>query len=889
MRSAVQVTLIYLVFGTLWIVGSDALLASFTHSAAGLSRLQTVKGAVFVLATGAIFCYLAYRELKRRYEGDLEANRRQRVLQSLFEATFEHAAAGMAYNSLDGRFVRVNRAYCQLTGYSRDELLTMRYQDITHDGDLARDEEQQHRMIVGELSSFSLDKRFVRKDGTAVWTNLTSSMVPAAEGGDAHTLAVITDISDRKAAEQALRASESKFRAIYEGADDALLILEARTGAVVGMNPKAEQLSGYSADETGGLSMADLSAGDPATIRLETQKRIDQAASGEPQIFEWRARDRHGRELWMEINMRAARIGDADRILVLARDISERRQSEEKLRLTNQVLMSTREGVIITDTENRILSVNPAFTEITGYTEPEVIGKTPRIMQSGFHDRLFYQSMWQSIARTKHWQGEIWNRRKSGETYPEWLTISAVHNEHGVLTNYVGVFTDVSRIKHSEAEVQRLAHYDSLTNYPNRVLLVSRLEHALELGRRHGTRIALMFCGLDRFKYINDSLGYSAGDELLQAMSRRIRSSLQRGDTLARFSGDEFAVLIESDRRPGEIAQLAQDIVALGESSIGLSTGQRVFAGLSVGISMFPADGDDATALITNANAAMQQAKIESRHTYRFYTEGMTEAARRRLQMESRLRRAVEHQEFDLHFQPLLEVATRRIIGAEALIRWHDPEAGVIPPDEFIPLAEDTGLIVPLGRWVLESACRQAVAWRLAGLDGLSIAVNLSSRQFESCNLTQEVASVIAASGLDPCSLELEITETALMEHGERSLSMLNGLREIGVRVSIDDFGTGYSSLAYLKRFAINKFKIDGMFIKDLPGDHEDAEIVSTMIGMAHNLNLQVVAEGVETSSQLEFLKMRGCDEFQGHLASPAVPAAEFEALLQRPRAAAKA
>lgn len=1009
---AARVTLIYLAFGILWIVASDLYLNRLGYDIEQLSELQTVKGAVFVVVTGLVFYYLARGELTRQYRADFEAHRRERVLQGLFEATFEHAAVGMAHNSPDGRFLRVNRAYCELVGYTMEEVLTMSFQDITHPDDLESDLEQTQRLMNGEVSSLSMEKRFIRKDGSVVWAHLTASVVPGGPDESAHYLAVINNISDRKAAEQALRASESRyralveqsltgiyvfdreafryvnnrlaamfgytedelidrlspkeliapedqgtveaqirrrfegkvqsahyiarglrkdgtriwlefhgsrieldgrpaitgtalditerveaeqrlresearFRAIYDGVNDAILILDPQTGAILDVNSKAEEMGGYTVEAARELNVVDVSAGDRDEVRTAAWRRIEAALAGEPQIFEWQVVDRAGRPFWVEINMRAAHIGGVDRILVLARDITGRREFEEKLRLTSQVFTSTREGVVITDTDNRILSVNPAFSEITGYDESEVLGKTPKILASGFHDRAFYQAMWQSIAKTNHWQGEIWNRRKTGETYPEWLTISAVRDPRGVVTNYVGVFADVSRLKHSEAEVQRLAHYDPLTNFPNRVLFMSRLEHALELRLRRGIRLALVFCGLDRFKYINESMGYSAGDELLQAVSRRILGKLQSGDTLARFGGDEFAVLIESGREPEEIAQLAQSIVELGETPIELSNGHDVFPGISVGVSLSPEDGEDAATLVTNANAAMQQAKSEGRHTYRFYKQGLTEAARERLQMESRLRQAIENEELEIYFQPMMEVQSGRIIGAEVLCRWLDPEIGRVAPDRFIPLAEETGLIVPLGRWVLESACRLAAQWRSPGLDGLKIAVNLSSRQFETGNLKEEVALILDQAGLDPARLDLEITESVLMEHGDRSLATLGGLRETGVGVSIDDFGTGYSSLAYLKRFAITKFKIDGMFVKELPGDREDAEIVSTMIGMAHNLNLKVVAEGVETPEQLAFLKDHGCDEFQGYLVSPPLPIAEFEGLVQNERVTA--
>lgn len=1009
-KRAARVTLIYLAFGTFWIVASDLYLDWLSLDIERLTGLQTLKGAIFVLVTGLVFYYLARGELTRQYRADMEANRREAALTALFESTFDHAAVGMTHITGDGRYLRANRAFCDLVGYVPEELVGMRYQDLAHPDDVEQGKLRMQRLVAGEDGSFTVDTRMVRKDGSEVWVTLTASKVPELGAAADRLLNVVIDISDRKQAEDALRVSEgrfralveqsitgiyvfdrtafryvnrhlasmfgyaehelldrlgpldlvapedqgtvkaqierrldgrvqsahyiirgirkdgariwlelhgtrmeldgrpaiagmalditerveseellreseARFRAVYEGVNDAILIIDPRTGSIMDLNSRAREMSGYGLDEARRLTMSELGAGDSDSVQAAASQRIQAALRGEPQIFEWQARSRSGEAVWVEVNMRAAQIGGMERILVLARDITERRASEEKLRLTGQVFTSTREGVVITDAENRIVSVNPAFTEITGYEESQALGRTPSILASGFHDRSFFQAFWQSIVRTNHWQGEVWNRRKSGETYPQWLTVSAVKDERGTVINYVGVFTDLSRLKHSEAEVQRLAHYDPLTGFPNRVLFMSRLDHALELQRRHGTRLAVMFCGLDRFKHINESMGYPAGDELLQAVSRRIRSRLQSGDTLARFGGDEFLVLIESDPEPPAIAQLAQSIVELSATAVELSTGDTVFAGISAGITIAPGDGGDAATLVTNANAAMQQAKTEGRHTYRFYKQGLTEAARERMQMESRLRHAIEHQELEVYFQPMVDVASGGIVGAEVLCRWQDSELGRVTPDRFIPLAEDTGLIVPLGRWVLEAACRQAVQWQSAGLDGLKIAVNLSSRQFETGNLEQEIAAVLERNRLAPASLDLEITESVLMAHGDRSMDTLSRLREIGVGISIDDFGTGYSSLAYLKRFAITRFKIDGAFVKDLPDDQDDAGIVSTMIEMAHNLKLEVVAEGVETPQQLAFLRRHGCDEFQGYLVSPPVPAEDFEAFVRAQRA----
>ena len=563
-------------------------------------------------------------------------------------------------------------------------------------------------------------------------------------------------------------------------------------------------------------------------------------------------------------------------------DISQRRRGEESLRLAAKVFENTQEGVIITNAGGYILSVNKAFSAITGYQEEEVIGEKPAILSSGRHDKAFYQALWGTLLEEGYWQGEIWNRSKTGEVFPEWLAISTVHDNRGQVANYVGIFTDISQMKHSEAQLEYLAHHDPLTDLPNRVLFQSRLGHAIHVARRHEQRLGLLFLDMDGFKNINDSLGHPAGDELLQAIARRMTEHLRAVDTLARLGGDEFVILLENLHDSKEAAIVAQNVLSLLLKPFRLEGGQEVFIGASIGISLFPDDAEDATQLVRNADAALYQAKAQGRNTYRFYTEELTRSANERLRLESSLRRALENNEFVLHYQPQISLRDGRLIGAEALVRWQSPEVGLIPPAQFIPIAEETGLIRPLGEWVLRTACTQFCAWREAGLPDITLAVNLSSRQFEQHDLATCIGGILAQTRYPAHRLELEITESAIMEQGEQAIDTLHQLKRLGVALSIDDFGTGYSSLAYLKRFAVDKLKIDQSFIRDIPHDSNDKEIAATIIAMARNLKLHVLAEGVETEEQLAFLQLHGCDAFQGYLFSPPVPASEFLRFLDR-------
>ena len=557
-------------------------------------------------------------------------------------------------------------------------------------------------------------------------------------------------------------------------------------------------------------------------------------------------------------------------------------RSDTRLRQAATLFESSQEGVIITDLEAHILTVNRAFSEITGYVEEEVIGQKPSLLCSGRQDPSFYQEMWAALIESGHWRGEIWNRRKSGELYPQILGISTVYDSQGRPTHYVGVMTDISQLKQSEARLDHLVHYDPLTHLPNRRLLQTRLQHALDHAERQGHRVAALFIDLDRFKTVNDSLGHPAGDALLVALTRRLGERLRDDDTLGRLGGDEFLLLLEHLQRPEDAATVAQDLLRLLEQPFRLPSGHEIYIGASVGISLYPDDGDSVTDLVKHADVAMYQAKQEGSSTYRFYTREMTRTANERLSLEARLHRALAADELRLYYQPQFATQSRRLIGCEALVRWLSPEEGLVAPARFIPLAEETGLIVPLGDWVLRTACTQAKQWLDGGWPELRIAVNLSGRQLRVPDLVERVAATLAETGLPSEHLKLELTESMLMGEGEgeQTVALLHALKALGLRLSIDDFGTGYSSLAYLKRFPIDELKIDRSFVQDIPEDQNDMEIAAAIIAMARNLSLKVIAEGVETQEQLDFLKRQGCHACQGYLLGRPVPADEFARVL---------
>lgn len=836
---------------------------------------------VAFVAVGAIAAaaLLLWRQMLRTHQLELiaQASEKDKLLKLFYDMPF----IGMSITSpTSKRFLHVNDRLCEMMGYAREELLDLTWAQLTHPDDLASNMAQLERLLAGEIDDYHLDKRFIRKDGGIVDANLRVGCVRRNDGKVELIVATAQDITENKRTEITLRESKERYRHLFdnmlEGFAYCRMIFEhgsPQDFVYIEVNNAFEKLTGLK--DVAGKKVSEVIPG----IREADPQLFDiygrVALTGNPEKFEMYV---SALGIWFSLSVFCP---EKEYFVAVFDNITERRRAEKKLRQASMVFESTRDGVVVTDLDERILAVNRAFTEITGYTEKEALGETSRFLKSGRQERDFYQSMWAMLLKTGSWQGEVWNRRKNGEIYPEWLTISTVRDEREVATNYVAVFTDLSRIKHGEEELERLAHYDSLTDLPNRLLALAHLERALEHAQRHGLQVGVLYLDLDRFKAINDSLGHPTGDELILAVSQRLQGRLNEEDTLGRLGGDEFLIVLEPLDGPQEAAEVARDLLGVLAKPFELSNGQEVYIGASIGISVFPEDGATSTELLRDADTALYQAKDNGRNQYCFCTGRMNVEARTKLELEAALRRGLERDELLLHYQPKVDLATGRMTGAEALIRWQREGVGMVQPGQFIPLAEKTDLIVAIGNWVIDTACRQVRAWIDGGLRDVRVAVNVSARQFQSGGLDTIVAAALKKHDLSPDHLELEVTESMLMERPDEAVAMLGKLKSIGVKLSLDDFGTGYSSLAYLMRFPIDTLKIDQSFVRDIVFDPGAAMIAISIIALAHRMRLHVIAEGVETEEQLGFLRTQGCDSMQGYYFSRPVPAEAFADLMK--------
>jgi diguanylate cyclase (GGDEF)-like protein/PAS domain S-box-containing protein len=767
----------------------------------------------------------------------------------------------------DGPIDFVSDAIEDISGYSAAQFM----RSTTHSWSnlIAPEDRKKQRRVLSQAirdgQPYEVEYRILDAAGTERW--VAENGQPQTLDGDGNVPwvdGIISDISQRKHNEMRIEALLAEQSAILDNVMFGVMFVRNRS--IVSVNRRCEELFGY---EPGAMTGSSTSILFPNSFDFESAgaRQYPSLSKGDYFNEERNYRRRDGSQFWCMVSGYALDHNRANEgsIWVYA-DITARKEAEEKLRLSATVIEHIADGVVVLDAAGTIVAVNPAFTQITGYSEAEALGKDRTLTRSGRHDEDFYGAMWREQLQNGFWRGEIWNQRKNGELYLEWLTVSAVRDSRGETTHYVGVFSDITKAKESQEKLDHLAHHDPLTALPNRLLFHDRLQHALQRASRDGEQLALLFIDLDRFKNVNDTLGHHIGDELLKQVAKALQERLREGDTLARLGGDEFIVLLEDIDNQYGASLVAEKLVQMFEQPF-MVAGHELFVTCSVGISLFPDDATDLNMLIRNADVAMYQAKARGRNGYSFYAPSMTGEGVERLRLETFLRRSIEKDEIFLNYQPQVEIDTGRLIGAEALVRWNHPELGLIPPIRFIPLAEDTGFINQLGKWVLYEACRQMVRWQEAGLHVPKIAVNLSAKQFERGSIVNMVADILRETGLEPQRLQLEVTESVIMNTGD-AMVFINDLHSIGVGLAIDDFGTGYSSLAYLKQLPVQTLKIDRSFIKDISTDANDEAIAIAIIQLGKSMNLSVIAEGVETEEQAAFLLRHGCYQAQGYFYS---------------------
>jgi diguanylate cyclase (GGDEF)-like protein/PAS domain S-box-containing protein len=752
------------------------------------------------------------------------------------------------------------------------------WRSLVHPEDLGTALEEQSRHFRGETGQISCRYRVRRTDGEYVWVQTWGRIVERDRHGQPLRMTgITTDISERHAAEQALHDSEKLYRSLGEALPMGVFRID-RERRIVYANRYMARAQGLSdARELIGRDLLDF-VPMHARGQAEIQHRqvIDQGQS--LSMIEQHVLPATLHSCYLEIT-RIPVSNEAGEITGeqgVFRDVTDQVMTEQQLRLTSLVFESAHQGVVICDTNHTVLRVNRGFTRITGYEPDEVIGKPHSIMGKACHDESFPDDFKRSLEHHGHWEGETVTTCKGGRECDTFVTTEALRGADGKVCNYVTLYLDISERKASQERIRYLAQHDQLTGLPNRTLLRDRVGVAIEAARRSERRVALLFLDLDRFKNINDSLGHEFGDKLLSEAARRLSATVRSADTVSRHGGDEFIVMLPEVGSDQDVKSISRKLIdAVGQPySI---DGKEAILTLSIGIAMYPQDGNDIDMLLRNADTALYATKQAGRNHYRFYTSEMNTLAAQRLQTENELRRAVERGELYLHYQPQVDLDDLGMVGAEALVRWQHPVRGMVSPGEFIPIAEDSGLIVEIGNWVMETACRQYASWLASGLQVGSISVNVSGHQFRHRGFVPAVLGCLERTGLDPARLELEVTETVIMHGSEHVLSKLKQLAALGVRLAIDDFGTGYSSLSYLKLFPLDRLKVDQAFVRGLPADSGDAAIVRAVVGLGHNLELNVLAEGIETGEQLEFLRSVGCNVGQGYHFSRPLSSEAFE------------
>lgn len=668
--------------------------------------------------------------------------------------------------------------------------------------------------------------------------------------------------------------SEEQLRDLYENAPVSYLTIAAKDDAIIRHNRALVQLLGYDSQEVARLRASDLYADCESGASLAHRVHAQARSGCSVKDVEMVMKRRDSSRVWVSVSMtpKTDTTGDVVETRCAILDVTTRKLAEQHLRLTEKIFEDTAEAILITDANKCIVDMNDAFCAVSGYDRDELIGRTPAMLSAGRHDNEFYRRMWETLTASGHWRGELWDRRKNGEAYPSWTSISAVRNDSGTITHYVGIVSDITTIKQTEKRLEQLAHFDQLTGLANRMLFHDRLRSALTRADRHREALAVIYIDLDGFKQVNDTLGHQAGDELLKSAADALRTCVREEDTLARLGGDEFAIILGELELAKPDAELvaARVVEAL---RLGMPFGERELrVSASVGVALYPADGQDLVSVLRNADQAMYHAKENGKDRYEFFNPVINARVIERIHLKSDLQTAIDDKQLFIEYQPVLDLESRRVTSLEALVRWRHPLRGVVPPGEFIAFAEETGLIIPIGEYVLAHACEDLRRWRTSEIRNIPVALNLSVMQFRDNDFAEDLERLIVGAGVAFNLLHLEVTESLVMENLTRSVDLLNSLKSMGVRISIDDFGTGYSSLSSLSRLPVDVLKIDRSFVSRIPFEANNSAIVAAIISMAHALDKIVIAEGVETAEQLSYLLEQRCDEAQGFLFGRPVP-----------------
>ncbi len=778
----------------------------------------------------------------------------------------------------EGRINRTSPSAEKLLGYSLDELNKLRIEDL-----YLRPEERENFLKAladndGVMEDYQVQLR--RKDGSAIWVSANVHFIWNEQGEPAGVEGIARDISSYKKLEAALMQSTARFQAIFNTLSDAVVFANQQREIVM-VNPAVSQLFGYTQDELVSRSTEIIYASREDFLQ-QGNRRFNAHAVAKETLYEVVYRRKDGSTFVGETfgskvqNDKGELLG----FIGIIRDITDKKQMDERLRLSQKIFEDTAKAILVMDFNRQIIDMNDALCNVTGFSREDITGKGLEYLLSEKHGNLFAGKLWKGLDIEGFWEGEFWARKKSGEPYPNWATISVVKDEKGSPRHYVAVFSDISEIKATEERLEQMAHYDQLTGLPNRMLFHERLGSTIIRAKRHQDRIAVMYADLDGFKQVNDSLGHSAGDELLISIGERLKNCVRDEDLVARLGGDEFAIIINELQDNAYLQNLARRIVSELSCSLQFE-GRELRVSGSLGIAVYPADGESGEALLRHADQAMYFAKQRGKNNYQFYNPALNARIINRIRQESDLRQAISQDALQVKYQPKFDVLKNEVTGLEALVRWIHPERGELLPREFIPLAEESDLIVALGNCVLRKICSHIKTWYASGQRAIPVAINISARQFRHNRFLQGIQGLLKAAGIAPMMLEIELTESALMEDIEHTIRILNDFKQLGLKVFIDDFGTGYSSLNYLKKLPVDALKIDKSFVMDIVNSEDDRAIISAIVSLAKNLNLHVIAEGVEDVGQVKFLSQLSCHEIQGYLLTEPVEFDELEGLVR--------